>query len=44
LSGLDKLSKSAVNELLRYKAYDSLHVPMAVCEIEAAVDASQVDR
>jgi hypothetical protein len=40
---LDKLSKSAVSELLRYKAYDSLHVPMAVCEIEAAVDALHVD-
>jgi hypothetical protein len=41
---LDNLSRSAVSELLRYKAYDSLHVSIAVCEIEAAVDALQVDR
>ena len=41
---LDKLTKSAAAELLQYRAYDSLHVPMAVCEIEAAVEALHIDR
>jgi hypothetical protein len=41
---LDDFSRSAVSELLHYKAYDSLHVTMAVCEIEAAVDVLHADR
>jgi hypothetical protein len=36
---LDELTESAAGELLQYWAYDPLHVPMAVSEIEAAVDA-----
>jgi hypothetical protein len=41
---LDLLTRSAVSELLRFKAYDSVHIPMAVCEIESAVKAIQIDR
>jgi hypothetical protein len=41
---LDELSNAAADELLRYRAYDSLHVPMAINAIEVAVDALDVDR
>jgi hypothetical protein len=41
---LDDLSEAAADELLRYRAYDAEHVPMAISEIEAAVDALHVDR
>jgi hypothetical protein len=36
---LDELSEAAADELLQYRTYDSLHVPMAINEIEVAVDA-----
>jgi hypothetical protein len=36
---LDELSDAAADELLQYRTYDSLHVPMAINEIEVAVDA-----
>jgi hypothetical protein len=36
---LDELSEAAVDELLQYRAYDAEHVPMAITEIEVAVDA-----
>ena len=36
---LDEVSEAAADELLRYRTYDSLHVPMAINEIEVAVDA-----
>lgn len=36
---LDELSEAAADELLQYREYDSLHVPMAINEIEVAVDA-----
>jgi hypothetical protein len=41
---LDVLLEVAADELLRYKTYDAKHVPMAVSEIEAAVDALHIDR
>jgi hypothetical protein len=36
---LDELSGTAADELLQYREYDALHVPMAINEIEVAVDA-----
>lgn len=39
---LDELSEAAADELLMYRAYDAEHVPMAIIEIEVAVDALQV--
>lgn len=39
---LDELSEAAVDELLQYRAYDAEHVPMAINEIEVAVDALQI--
>jgi hypothetical protein len=39
---LDELSEAAADELLMYRAYDAEHVPMAINEIEVAVDALQV--
>ncbi|WP_074759113.1 hypothetical protein [Pseudomonas abietaniphila] len=36
---LEDLSNAAADELLQYREYDSLHVPMAINEIEVAVDA-----
>jgi hypothetical protein len=36
---LDELSEAAADELLQYREYDALHVPMAINEIEVAVDA-----
>lgn len=36
---LDELSECAAGELLQYRTYDALHVPMAISEIEVAVDA-----
>ena len=36
---LDELSEAAADELLQHRTYDSLHVPMAINEIEVAVDA-----
>ncbi|WP_205301885.1 hypothetical protein, partial [Pseudomonas abietaniphila] len=36
---LDEVSEAAVDELLQYREYDSLRVPMAINEIEVAVDA-----
>jgi hypothetical protein len=36
---LDELSEAAADELLQYRTYDSLHVPMAINEIEVAADA-----
>ena len=39
---LDELSEAAADELLQYRAYDAEHVPMAINEIEVAVDALQV--
>ncbi|MGA9221927.1 MAG: hypothetical protein WBZ57_12105 [Pseudomonas graminis] len=36
---LDDLSEAAADELLQYRAYDAEHVPMAINEIEVAVDA-----
>jgi hypothetical protein len=36
---LDELSEAAADELLQYQEYDALHVPMAINEIEVAVDA-----
>lgn len=30
---LDELSEAAADELLQYRTYDSLHVPMAINEI-----------
>jgi hypothetical protein len=36
---LDELSEAASDELLQYRTYDALHVPMAINEIEVAVDA-----
>jgi HEPN domain-containing protein len=36
---LENLSNAAADELLQYRTYDSLHVPMAINEIEVAVDA-----
>jgi hypothetical protein len=41
---LDELTEAAADELLQYRAYQSEHVPMAINEIEAAVDALHVDR
>jgi hypothetical protein len=38
---LDELSEAAADELLQYKAYDSEHVPIAINEIEVAVDAME---
>lgn len=42
--GLDlaELSDAAADELLQYRAYDAEHVPMAISEIELAVDAVQL--
>jgi hypothetical protein len=40
---LDVLLEAAADELLRYKTY-AKHVPMAISEIEAAVDALHIDR
>ncbi|RYF45763.1 MAG: hypothetical protein EOO38_15455 [Cytophagaceae bacterium] len=39
---LDELADAAADELLQYRAYDAEHVPMAINEIEVAVDALQV--
>lgn len=39
---LDDLSEAVADELLQYRAYDAEHVPMAILEIEVAVDALQV--
>lgn len=39
---IDELSEAAADELLQYRAYDAEHVPMAISEIEVAVDALQV--
>jgi hypothetical protein len=36
---LDEVSEAAADELLQYREYDALHVPMAINEIEVAVDA-----
>lgn len=36
---LDDLSEAAADELLQHRIYDALHVPMAISEIEVAVDA-----
>lgn len=36
---LDELSEAAADELLQYREYDALHVPMAINEIEVAADA-----
>ncbi|SEQ26817.1 hypothetical protein SAMN03159444_01374 [Pseudomonas sp. NFACC02] len=36
---LDELSEAAADELLQYRQYDAQHVPMAISEIEVAVDA-----
>lgn len=41
---LDELSEAAADELLQYRAYDAEHVPMAINEIEVAVDAFHADR
>jgi hypothetical protein len=41
---LDDLTESAAVELLQYWAFDPLHVPMAISEIEAAVDALHGDQ
>jgi hypothetical protein len=38
---LDELSEAAADELLRYRAYDAEHVPMAIKEIEIATHALQ---
>lgn len=39
---IDELAEAAADELLQYRAYDAEHVPMAISEIEVAVDALQV--
>lgn len=36
---LDEICEAAADELLQYRAYDAEHVPMAIREIELAVDA-----
>lgn len=36
---LEELSEAAADELLQYRTYDAEHVPMAISEIEVAVDA-----
>lgn len=40
---LDDLSEAAADELVQYRIYDALHVPMAISEIEVAVDALVVE-
>lgn len=40
---LDVLSEAVADELLQYRIYDALHVPMAISEIEVAVDALVVE-
>lgn len=40
---LDQLSEAAADELLQCREYDALHVPMAINEIEVAVDALVVE-
>ncbi|MEQ7920208.1 hypothetical protein ABQX22_13520 [Xanthomonas sp. WHRI 1810A] len=37
--GLDEVSEAAVDELLQYRAYNAEQVPLAIFEIEGAVDA-----
>ncbi|MEN5029138.1 hypothetical protein [Pseudomonas sp. Ps21-P2] len=39
---LDEVCEAAADELLQYRAYDAEHVPMAIREIEVAVDALQL--
>ena len=36
---LEELSEAAADELRQHRAYDAEHVPMAIFEIEVAVDA-----
>jgi cytidylate kinase len=40
---LEELSEAAADDLLQYREYDVLHVPMAISEIEVAVDALLVE-
>lgn len=40
---LAQLTEAAAGELFHYCVYDPLHVPMAISEIEAAVDALHCD-
>jgi hypothetical protein len=39
---IDELSEAAADELLQYRAYRSEHVPMAINEIEVAVESLRV--
>jgi hypothetical protein len=36
---VDEVSEAAVDELLQHRAYHAEHVPLAIFEIEEAVDA-----
>lgn len=36
---LEELSEAAIDKLLQYRAYDSERIPLAIYEIEKAVDA-----
>jgi hypothetical protein len=40
---LDQLAEAAIDNLLQVRKFDSLHVPMAISEIEVAVDALVVE-
>jgi hypothetical protein len=40
---LDQLTDAAARELFQYWVYDPMHVPMAISELEAAVDALHRD-
>lgn len=40
---VDGLSEAAIDELLQYRAYDAEHVPLAIYQIEVAVDALVVE-
>ncbi len=35
---VDQLSEATIDGLLKYRAYDALHVPLAIIEIGLAVD------
>ncbi len=40
---LDRLAEAAIDNLLQVRKFDALHVPMAISEIEVAVDALVVE-
>jgi hypothetical protein len=40
---VDRFAEAAIDDLLKFRVYDDVQVPMAISEIEVAVDALVVE-